>query len=69
MSFEVGYRPSSMLIIAGHLVVARAERDRFIAECVAAVEAARVAAGCLDYSITADTVDPARVVIYERLGE
>jgi quinol monooxygenase YgiN len=55
-----------MLIIAGHLVVARAERDPFVAECVAAVEAARVAAGCLDYSITADTVDPARVVIYER---
>ena len=55
-----------MLIIAGHLIVARADRDAYIAECVPAVEAARVAPGCLDYSITADTVDPARIVIYER---
>lgn len=55
-----------MLIIAGYLTVARADRDAYVAECVAAVEAARVAPGCLDYSITADTVDPARIVIYER---
>jgi quinol monooxygenase YgiN len=55
-----------MLIIAGHLIVARADRDAYIAERVPAVEAARVAPGCLDYSITADTVDPARIVIYER---
>lgn len=55
-----------MLIIAGHLVVAPADRDAYVAECAPAVEAARTAPGCLDYSITADTVDPARVVIYER---
>jgi quinol monooxygenase YgiN len=55
-----------MLIIAGHLIVARADRDAYVAECIPAVEAARAAPGCLDYSITADTVDPARIVIYER---
>jgi quinol monooxygenase YgiN len=57
-----------MLIIAGYLVVAPADRDAYVAECASAVEAARTAPGCLDYSITADTVDPARVVIYERWG-
>jgi|SRR5438270_13813579 len=56
----------SMLIIAGYLMVARADRDGYVAECVLAVEAARAAPGCLDYSITADTIDPARIVIYER---
>jgi quinol monooxygenase YgiN len=55
-----------MLIIAGHLIVARTDRDAYLADCVAAVEAARAARGCLDFSITADIVDPARIVVYER---
>lgn len=55
-----------MLIIAGYLVVARAERDAYVAECVEVVEAARVAPGCLDFSITADSVDSARIRVYER---
>jgi quinol monooxygenase YgiN len=55
-----------VLIIAGYLIVARPDRNAYVAECVATVEAARVAPGCLDYSITADTVDPDRIVIYER---
>ncbi len=55
-----------MLIIAGHLVVDPAHRDRYVAECTAVVEAARAVAGCLDFSITADTVDAGRVLIFER---
>jgi quinol monooxygenase YgiN len=55
-----------MLIIAGHLVVSPNERDAYVAECVAIVETARRARGCLDYSITADSADPARVRVYER---
>lgn len=54
-----------MLIIAGHLVVGRTDRDTYVAECVKVVEAARAAPGCLDFSITADSVDPARICIYE----
>lgn len=55
-----------MLIIAGHLVVAPTERDAYVDECVATVVAARAAPGCLDFSITADTADPARIRVYER---
>lgn len=55
-----------MLIIAGHLVVARAERDAYVAVCVPMVEAARAAPGCLEFSVTADTVDSSQVRIYER---
>lgn len=55
-----------MLIIAGHLVVSPAQRDSYVSECVATVGAARAAPGCLDFSITADSTDPARICIYER---
>ena len=55
-----------MLIIAGSLTVDPAERDGYVAACIAAVEAALAAPGCLDFSITADTVDPSRVRIFER---
>jgi quinol monooxygenase YgiN len=55
-----------MLIIAGHLVVDPNQRDAYVTECVPAVNAARVAPGCLDFSITADSVDPARIRIFER---
>lgn len=55
-----------MLIIAGHIVVAPTDRDAYVADCQAVVEAARAAPGCLDFSISADVVDPGRVVVYER---
>jgi quinol monooxygenase YgiN len=55
-----------MLIIAGHLIVDPAERDVYVAGCDEVVRAARAAQGCLDFTITADPVDPARVCIYER---
>jgi quinol monooxygenase YgiN len=55
-----------VLIIAGYLVVDAEDRDAFVAEGVEAVSAARGAPGCLDFSITADTLDPQRVNIFER---
>ena len=55
-----------MLIIAGHLVVDPTERDRYVGECVTVVQAAWAAPGCLDFSVTADTVDASRIQVYER---
>jgi len=55
-----------MIIVAGHLVVARGQRDRYLAGCKEVVEQARRATGCLDFSITADLLEPDRVVILER---
>lgn len=55
-----------MLIVAGHLEVDPEERDAYVAGCVDAVAAARSAPGCLAFAVTADSLDPARVVIYER---
>ena len=55
-----------MLIIAGQHQVDAAKRDRYVADCVAVVEQARAAPGCLDFAISADTVEPDRVNVYER---
>ena len=59
-------RRTCMLIIAGHLVVDPEHRDTYVAGCIETVHAALAAPGCLAFAITADTVDPGRVVIYER---
>ena len=55
-----------VLIVAGHLIVDAAERNAYVAGCAPVVEAARAAPGCLDFAITADIVDPARVCVFER---
>jgi len=55
-----------MLIIAGHLQVEPIERDGYLAECVAVVEAARAGPGCLDFSLTADLIEPGRISVFER---
>ena len=55
-----------MLIIAGHLEVSPSDRDTYVEECVTVVQTALAAPGCLDFSITADSIDPSRIRIYER---
>lgn len=55
-----------MLIIAGHLQVDPADRDRYVADCASVVTQARGAAGCLDFALTADTLDRGRVNVFER---
>jgi quinol monooxygenase YgiN len=55
-----------MVIVAGHLLVDPEEREAYVEGCRQVVEAARRTEGCLDFAITADLVDPARVNVYER---
>ena len=55
-----------MVIVAGHIVVDPGRREAYLAGCVEVVEAARRAPGCLDFAITADLVDPGRIVVLER---
>ncbi|SED63266.1 putative quinol monooxygenase [Jiangella alba] len=55
-----------MIIVAGHLRVAAADREAYLATCVAVVELARAAEGCLDYALSADVVDPERINVFER---
>ncbi|SCG67669.1 putative quinol monooxygenase [Micromonospora coxensis] len=55
-----------MLIVAGTLYVDPAGRDAYLASCVEVVRQARSAPGCVDFAISADLVEPARINVYER---
>ena len=55
-----------MVIVAGHITVDPQQREAYLAGCVSVVEQARGTAGCLDFAITADLIDPGRVNIFER---
>jgi quinol monooxygenase YgiN len=55
-----------MLIIAGHLGVDPADRDAYAEQCRSVVELARAAPGCLDFALSADSLDPGRINVYER---
>lgn len=55
-----------MVIVAGHIVVDPEKRDDYLAGCVEVVRQARRARGCLDFSLSADLLEPGRVNIFER---
>ncbi|MBH0097981.1 antibiotic biosynthesis monooxygenase [Salinibacterium sp. NSLL150] len=55
-----------MLVIAGYLLLAPTERDRFVAQHLDLVARARLAPGCLDLAISSDPVNDARVNTFER---
>ena len=55
-----------MVIVAGHLVVATDQRDDYLTGCVEVVRQAREAPGCLDFSLSADLLEPGRINIFER---
>jgi quinol monooxygenase YgiN len=55
-----------VLIIAGTFEVDPSQRDAFIAENVEGMKTSRAEAGCLDYVMSADPVDPGRVCLFER---
>jgi quinol monooxygenase YgiN len=55
-----------MVIVAGHITVEPQQREAYLADCVRIVEEARRAAGCLDFTISADLIDASRINIFER---
>ncbi|MCR5976727.1 antibiotic biosynthesis monooxygenase [Gordonia jinghuaiqii] len=55
-----------MVIVAGSLEVEPAGRRVYLDGCLPVVEAARRAPGCLDFAVSADSLDPGRVNVFER---
>jgi quinol monooxygenase YgiN len=55
-----------MIIVAGHLRIATAGRDRFLARSREAIQLARTTPGCHDFVVAADPLDAERVNVYER---
>ena len=54
-----------MIIIAGHTLTESGVRDAAVRAFSDLLERARKHDGCLDFSISADTVDPERANIFE----
>jgi quinol monooxygenase YgiN len=59
-------RRPAMVIVAGHIVVDPRQRDDYLSGCVEVVRQARRTAGCLDFALSADLLEPGRVNIFER---
>lgn len=55
-----------MIIISGQLYVQPDDRDAYLQDCRSIVEQARSAAGCHDFALTADLIEPGRINVYER---
>lgn len=55
-----------MVIVSGYLVVDPDQRATYLTDCKTVVEQARTTNGCLEFSLSADLIDPARIMVYER---
>lgn len=54
-----------MIIIAGYTLIEAPERDAAVEAFAGMVDRARKHDGCLDLSISADSVDPGRINVFE----
>lgn len=54
-----------MIIVAGSLQVDPDARAAYLRSCVDVTRAARVAPGCLDFHLSADSIEPGRINIFE----
>lgn len=55
-----------MIVVAGWIEVAPADRDGYLDGCRAVVEAARSADGCLDFAIGPDLLHDGRINVFEQ---
>jgi quinol monooxygenase YgiN len=55
-----------MIIVAGRIHVEPEERQHYLDGCLAVIEAARRAEGCLDFHLAADPIDQGRINVFER---
>jgi quinol monooxygenase YgiN len=55
-----------VIIVAGHLRVEPAARERYLEACLDVIEQARGAPGCLDFALSVDAIDDDRINVFER---
>ena len=58
-----------MVIVGGSFEVEPEQREEFLAGRLDAIRASRAEAGCLEYSLMPDPIEPGRVVLYERWAD
>ena len=56
----------AIVIVQGAFSLEPGERDRFVETSIEAMRSSRQEAGCLEYVIAADPLDPERAVLTER---
>jgi quinol monooxygenase YgiN len=57
---------TDVIIIGGAFEVEPDQREEFLAARLEQMRASRAEPGCLEYVFSADPIDPARVVLFER---
>jgi len=57
-----------MIIVSGRIYVRGGTRDKFLALSAEAIVEARRTAGCHDFVVAADPLEPDRVNVYEEWG-
>ncbi len=58
-------KPNVSVIVGGKLSIAEGKRDEFIERSCNAVQQARANGDCVDFSVSADPIEPSRVNIFE----
>jgi quinol monooxygenase YgiN len=68
-AFESSPKEDCMVIVAGAFEVDPEQREAFLAGRLDGMRASRAEAGCLEYTLSADPLDPGRVVLFERWAD
>jgi quinol monooxygenase YgiN len=55
-----------MIIVSGYIAVAPSDRDTYLDGCRDLIVTARSTAGCLDFHLAPDPIEPGRINIYEQ---
>jgi len=55
-----------VVIVGGAFVIEPDRRQEFLTGRLDAMRASRAEPGCLEYTLSADPIDPSRVVLFER---
>ena len=58
-----------MVIVAGSFEIKPDEREEFLAGRLDSMRASQGEPGCLEYTMSADPIDPGRVVLFERWAD
>jgi quinol monooxygenase YgiN len=58
-----------MVIVGGVFEIEPGDRDAFLAGRLESMRASRAEAGCLEYTMSADPLEPGRLVLFERWAD
>jgi len=63
---ELGPKGVTVVIVGGEFEVEPDERERFLAGRHEMMRTSRLEPGCLEYTFSADPIEPGRVLLFER---